>query len=68
MSMSAAQLRKHATTDLADMRRQIANGGFRGLLFRLGYPIVWFIYLPSRGFFSTLAVAVLLMLPAYLFC
>lgn len=66
--MSAAQLRKHATTDLADMRRQIAEGGFRGLLFRLGYPIIWFIYLPSRGLLFTLAVGALLMLPAYLFC
>jgi uncharacterized membrane protein len=67
-SMPAAQLRKHAAADLADMRRQMAAGGLRGLFFRLGYPFIWFIYLPSRGFLLTLTVAALLMLPAAVFC
>lgn len=61
-------LRRRAATDLADIRRQAAFGGLRGLLFRLGYPLVWLLYLPSHGVLITLVVAGLLLVPAWLFC
>ena len=68
MPIYGARLRQHAEADLADIERQAALGGFRGLAFRLGYPLVWLLYLPSRGFLFTLALAGLLPLPAWAFC
>jgi len=68
MPIYGARLRQHAEADLADIERQAALGGFRGLAFRLGYPLVWLLYLPSRGFLFTLALAGLLLLPAWAFC
>jgi hypothetical protein len=68
MPVYGARLREHAKTDLADIQRQAALGGLRGLVFRLGYPLIWLLYLPSKSFFSTLALAVVLLLPAWVFC
>jgi hypothetical protein len=68
MPIYGAQLRKHAETDLADIERRATLGGLRGLAFRLGYPLVWLLYLPARGFWLTLAFAFVLLLPAWVFC
>ena len=59
---------KHAESDLADIQRQVAMGGLRGLAFRVGYPFVWLLYLPAQGFLYALSFAGLLLLPAWLFC
>lgn len=61
-------IREHAERDLADISRQARLGGLRGWAFRLGYPLVWLLYLPSRGFFRTLFLAAALALPAAIFC
>ena len=44
MPVFGERLRKHAQADLADIERQAALGGLRGLAFRLGYPLVWLLY------------------------
>ena len=68
MPFYGATLRKHAAADLADIQRQASLGGMRGMLFRLGYPLVWLLYLPSQGFWLTISLAGLLLVPAWLFC
>jgi hypothetical protein len=63
-----ATIRKQAEVDLEDIRRQASLGGAKALLFKLGYPLVWFIYLPINGFFKALYLAIVLMLLPLVFC
>jgi hypothetical protein len=61
-------LREAADRDLSDLRRQANAPGLRALIFRIGFPLVWMLYLPAQGFVKTLLIGGLLMLPPLLFC
>jgi len=64
-----AAIRKLAEADLEDVRRKAEGQGLLALAFRLGYPLVWALYLPNtQGFFKTIALGLLLMSPPLLFC
>jgi len=68
MPFYGALIRKQAEADLEDIRRQASLSGVKAFLFKLGYPLVWLIYLPALGVLRTLALALILMLPPLAFC
>ena len=68
MPFYGAAIRKHAQDDLEDIRRQASIGGVKALLFKIGYPLVWFVYLPATGVFKALYLAFILMLLPLVFC